>query len=66
MLRYWRYAVVLTAIIAAVLTPTPDAVNMMLFALPMIGLYFLSIGIVWIFGKPRRSDDEVQALAHSE
>lgn len=66
MLRYWRYAVVVTAIIAAVLTPTPDVVNMMMFALPMLGLYFLSIGIVWLFGKPRRSDEEVQALAHSE
>ncbi|MGE0102917.1 MAG: twin-arginine translocase subunit TatC [Blastocatellales bacterium] len=59
MIRVWRYAVVVIAIIAAVLTPTPDAFNMMMFAAPMLGLYFLSIGIVWIFGKPRRSDAEV-------
>ncbi len=64
MLRSWRYAVIGIAIIAAVLTPTPDAVNMIMFAAPMLGLYFLSIGIVWLFGKPRQTDEEVTALAH--
>jgi hypothetical protein len=24
----------------------------------MVALYFLSVGIVWIFGKSRRSDNE--------
>jgi sec-independent protein translocase protein TatC len=66
MLKVWRHAIVLIAIIAAVLTPTPDAFNMMVFMLPMLGLYFLSVGVVWLFGKPRRSDAEVAALAHSE
>jgi sec-independent protein translocase protein TatC len=64
--RAWRYAVVLIAILAAVLTPTADAFNMLVFAAPMLALYFLSIGIVWLFGKPRRSDAEVRALAHSK
>lgn len=58
MLKYWRYSIVLIAIIAALLTPTPDALNMIMFALPMLGLYFISIGIVWIFGKPRQTDEE--------
>ncbi|HMV46908.1 MAG TPA: twin-arginine translocase subunit TatC [Blastocatellia bacterium] len=61
MLRYWRYAVILIFIIAALLTPTPDAYNLILFAIPMLGLYFVSIGIVWIFGKPRQTDDEYAA-----
>lgn len=64
--RVWRHAVVIIAILAAVLTPTPDAFTMLVFAAPMLGLYFLSIGIVWLFGKPRRSDAEVAALAHGE
>jgi sec-independent protein translocase protein TatC len=64
--RAWRYAVVVIAIIAAVLTPTADAFNMLLFAGPMLALYFLSIGVVWLFGKPRRSDSEVTALAHGK
>ena len=63
--KAWRYAVVIIAILAAVLTPTADAFNMLVFAAPMLGLYFLSIGIVWLFGKPRRSDTEVRALAPS-
>ncbi len=66
MWKAWRYAVVFIAIISALLTPTADAFNMILFAAPMLGLYFLSIGIVWIFGKPRRTDEEVTALATTE
>ncbi len=58
MFRAWRVAIVSIAIISAVLTPTPDAFNMMMFATPMLGLYFLSVGIVWAFGKPRQSDEE--------
>lgn len=65
MLKSWRYAIVIIAIIAALLTPTPDAFNMIMFALPMLGLYFLSVGIVWVFGKPRQTDEEVE-LAHSK
>lgn len=61
MWKYWRYAVVIIFIIAALLTPTPDAYNLIMFAIPMLGLYFLSIGIVWIFGKPRQTDDEFAA-----
>ena len=61
MLKTWRYAIVLILIIAAVLTPTPDPYNQMVFAIPMLGLYLLSIGIVWIFGKPRQTDEEYEA-----
>jgi len=66
MLKTWRYAVVLIAIISALLTPTADAINMLIFAAPMVILYFLSVGIVWIFGKQRRTDEEVTALATTE
>ncbi|MCI0336438.1 MAG: twin-arginine translocase subunit TatC [Acidobacteria bacterium] len=66
MLRSWRYAVVVIAIISALLTPTPDAFNMIMFAAPMIGLYFLSIGIVWFFGKPRHREEEVNALVETK
>lgn len=63
MLKTWRYAVVIILIIAALLTPTPDPYNLMIFALPMLGLYFFSIGIVWIFGKPRQTDEEYEATS---
>jgi sec-independent protein translocase protein TatC len=56
--RSWRYAIVIIAIVSALLTPTADALNMTIFAAPMIGLYAFSILVVWIFGKPRRTDAE--------
>jgi sec-independent protein translocase protein TatC len=61
--KSWRYAIIIIAIAAAVITPTADAFNMMIFAAPMLGLYFFSILVVWIFGKPRRSDAEVNHSA---
>ena len=42
-------------IVAAVISPTNDIPNMMLFAAPMLGLYVVSIVVAWIFGKPRRT-----------
>ncbi len=43
LLRHSRYAILAITIIAAVVTPTPDAFNMTLFTIPMIALYFLGL-----------------------
>jgi len=43
LLRHSRYAILAIAIIAAVVTPTPDVFNMMLFCVPMWGLFFVGI-----------------------
>jgi sec-independent protein translocase protein TatC len=43
LLRGWRFAIVIIAVIAAVITPTVDPFNMMLVMAPLIMLYFLSI-----------------------
>jgi sec-independent protein translocase protein TatC len=45
----FKYAVLVIFIIAAVVTPTGDPYNQTILALPMIGLYLLSILIAWIF-----------------
>jgi sec-independent protein translocase protein TatC len=45
LLKQWRLAVVIIAIIAAAVTPTIDPVNMALVMLPMTALYFISIGM---------------------
>lgn len=66
LLRWWRHAIVLIVIIAAIITPTPDPTNLMIFTVPMWALYFLSVGIVWMFGKPRQTDEEVGDLATNE
>jgi sec-independent protein translocase protein TatC len=43
MLRHSRYAILAIFIIAAIVTPTPDAFNLMLFAIPMCALFFIGI-----------------------
>jgi sec-independent protein translocase protein TatC len=51
LLQKAKWAIVLSFIIAAFLTPTPDMVNQSLLALPMIALYFLGVGVAFLFGK---------------
>jgi sec-independent protein translocase protein TatC len=53
LLRVWKTAGIVILIAAAVLSPTGDIPNMLLFAAPMIVLYFVSIFVAWIFGRPR-------------
>jgi sec-independent protein translocase protein TatC len=55
LLRQTKYAILVSFIVAAVLTPTPDMVTQTLLALPMIGLYLLGVGVAWLFGRPRVS-----------
>lgn len=43
LVKYWRYAIVAMAVIAAVITPTPDPVNMSIVMVPLILLYGFSI-----------------------
>ncbi len=58
----WKIAIVVILIVAAVVSPTGDIPNMMLFATPMMGLYIISIFIAWFFGKKRQKDSEVGNL----
>jgi sec-independent protein translocase protein TatC len=53
LVRIWKTAVIVILVAAAVLSPTNDIPNMMLFAAPMIVLYVVSIFVAWIFNKPR-------------
>lgn len=53
MVKIWKTALIIILISAAVLSPTSDIVNMMLFAAPMMVLYIISILVAWIFNKPR-------------
>jgi sec-independent protein translocase protein TatC len=48
LLRHSRYAILVIVIIAAIVTPTPDVFNLMLFAIPMCLLYFVGIGASFI------------------
>ncbi len=53
LMRQFRVAVLVIAVLAAVLTPTGDVVTMSIFVVPMIFLYLLGVGVSWAFA-PRR------------
>ena len=53
MIRIWKTALITILIAAALLSPTSDIANMLLFAAPMLVLYVISILVAWIFNKPR-------------
>jgi sec-independent protein translocase protein TatC len=53
LLKSWKLAIVVILIVAAVVSPTGDVPNLMLFATPMMILYLVSIFVAWIFGKNR-------------
>src|SRR2546423_86037 len=53
LVRHWRISTVVILIAAAVLSPTNDIPNMLLFAAPMLVLYVVSVLVAWIFGRPR-------------
>ena len=56
----WRVAVVAIAVLAAVITPTGDPVNMVIFMLPLFVLYLMSIGLSALAYKARnvsKTDD---------
>lgn len=52
--KNFRYAILVIFVIAAILCPTPDILNMTIFALPMIVLYVISIGIAYMVHPSRR------------
>jgi sec-independent protein translocase protein TatC len=53
LLRNTRYAILISVIVAAVITPTTDIPNMMMMAIPMVGLYLLGVIVAYVFGKKR-------------
>jgi sec-independent protein translocase protein TatC len=58
--KNFRYAILIIAVVAAVVTPTPDAMTMLIFMLPMVLLYFVGIIVsaVVVRKKNRRLAEE--------
>jgi sec-independent protein translocase protein TatC len=57
LLRWFRWAVLLIFVVAALITPTPDIATQTVFAVPMILLYLLGVWVAAIFGRKRDADD---------
>jgi sec-independent protein translocase protein TatC len=61
LVKYFRHAIVIIFIGAAIITPTPDVVNLCIFAVPAIGLYILGILAAFAVSRFRRKKKEVDA-----
>lgn len=57
--KYWRHSIVVILILAAIITPTPDPVNQMVFAFPLIILYEISILVSKIVEKTQKKKEQV-------
>lgn len=53
-----KYALLISAVVAAVLTPTTDAISMMLMFVPILVFYELGILVAWLFGKKKTEAPE--------
>ena len=55
MWKNFRYSILIIFVIAAIVTPTTDILNMCIFAAPMIALYLASIGVAWLVHPKQRA-----------
>jgi sec-independent protein translocase protein TatC len=53
LLNNFRYAILIITILAAVLTPTPDALTMLIFMGVLVALYFVGVGVSWMVVRRR-------------
>jgi sec-independent protein translocase protein TatC len=60
----FRYAILVIAILAAVLTPTPDATTMLVFMAVLTALYFVGVGVSWVVVRRRDRRLAPAAEAH--
>jgi sec-independent protein translocase protein TatC len=58
-----RYAILIIFIVAAIITPSPDPWTMCIYAVPMLSLYLIGIGVAWWVHPERRRKKEQAAQA---
>lgn len=63
LLRQWRLMVLIVAVLAAVITPTGDPVNMAIAMAPMIVLYFVGVGLSYLVFIFRRREAGARSSA---
>jgi sec-independent protein translocase protein TatC len=56
--KNFKYALLIIFVVAAVITPSGDMMTQLVFALPMVLLYVLSIMIAWMVGPKRLAGDD--------
>jgi sec-independent protein translocase protein TatC len=65
MWRNLRYAILGIFVVAAIITPTTDILNMCIFAAPMVALYVVSIAIAFLVHPKRRKARAAKAKAQA-
>lgn len=58
LIKQQRWVILFSFIIAAILTPTPDPINQFIMAAPVIFLYQVSVGLVWIKNRRLKLDEK--------
>jgi len=61
--RNIRYAILAVFIVAAVICPSPDPWTMCIYAVPMLALYLIGIGVAWWVHPSRRRAREAKEAA---
>ena len=62
LLKNFRYAVLLTAVVALGIVPSNDMASIFVVWIPLVGLYFLSIGLSWlVYLKKNRKSKNAEA-----
>jgi len=61
LMKHFRWAVLLIFLLAAFVTPTPDVVNLCVFALPTIALYLLGVGAAALAGMGKKKAEAGEA-----
>jgi sec-independent protein translocase protein TatC len=51
-----RYAILAVFLVAAIITPSPDPWTMCIYAIPMLALYLIGIGVAWWVHPSRRKE----------
>jgi sec-independent protein translocase protein TatC len=55
-----RYAILAVFLVAAIICPSPDPGTMCIYAVPMLGLYIVGIGVAWWVHPARRKAKEAK------
>ncbi|HTU34081.1 MAG TPA: twin-arginine translocase subunit TatC [Candidatus Acidoferrum sp.] len=64
LLKNFRYAMLIITIVAAVVTPTPDATTMLIFMAPMVALYFIGVFVSYMVLRKKRARDLAAGVAN--
>jgi sec-independent protein translocase protein TatC len=64
LLKNFRYAMLIITVVAAIVTPTPDATTMLVFMAPMILLYFIGVFVSYVVLRRKQAADVAAGEAH--